>query len=109
MTNYEKILEYLREHPNATNKDISEQTGISIDTVKVGISRLKDKGYLDVSGTGINREITVLKELPVHKNDYKKETIRFLIDSYKEDFEKSDNVTDRIELGKLILKLLEKL
>lgn len=109
MTNYEKILEYLRENPNATNKDIAENTGISTDVSKAYVGRLKQKGYLEVTGVGINREILVVKDLPVSKNDYKKETIKFLIDAYKEDFERTDNIVERLELGKLILKLVEKL
>ena len=69
----------------------------------------KARGYIEVQGQGITRIITVLKELPVSKHSYKKEIIETMIGKYMEDFEDCGTLNDRIEVGKVILRLLEKL
>lgn len=47
--------------------------------------------------------------MPVSKHSYKKGIIETMIDKYMEDFEDCGTLNDRIEVGKIILKLLEKL
>ena len=72
-------------------------------------AQLKARGYIEVQGQGVTRIITVLKEPPVSKHSYKKEIIETMIDKYMEDFKDSETLNDRIEVGKVILRLLEKL
>ncbi len=109
MTNNEKILEFLRDNPKATDQEIAEAVGILSNSVPIYIGRLKDKGWLEVQKDGKLRTILVAKELPISKNVYKKEIIETMIAKYMEDFEDCGTLNDRIEVGKVILKLLEKL
>ena len=114
MTEINAVLEYLRDNPKAMNKEIADNLKIDYDNVKSYINRLKTGGYIEVQGQGITRTVTVLKEMPVRekptsKNSYKKEIIETMIDKYMEDFKDSGTLNDRIEVGKVILRLLEKL
>ena len=109
MNNIEKVLEFLRNNPTATNPEIAKAVRIDTDIVKAYISKLKARGNIEVQGQGITRTITVLKEMPVSKHSYKKGIVETMIDKYMEDFEDCGTLNDRIEVGKIILKLLEKL
>ncbi|EJE1188719.1 winged helix-turn-helix transcriptional regulator [Listeria monocytogenes] len=62
MTLRDKILLYLIDNPNATNKEIAEIMEAKESNIKVEISRLKSKEFIEVKGTGANRTIAVLKE-----------------------------------------------
>ena len=109
MTEINAILEYLRNNPTATNPEIADNLKIDVNNVKANIGKLKARGYIEVQGQGITRTITVLKEMPVSKHSYKKEIIETMIGKYMEAFEESGTLNDRIEVGKVILRLLEKL
>lgn len=109
MTKVNEILAYLRENPKAMNKEISDDLKMDSDNVKATIWKLKNSGAIEIQGQGVTRTITVLKELPVSKHSYKKEIIETMIDKYMEDFESCELLNERIEVGKVILKLLEKL
>ena len=109
MTEINAILEYLRDNPKATNPEIADNLKIDVNNVKANIGKLKARGYIEVQGQGITRTITVLKEMHVSKHSYKKEIIETMISKYMEDFEDCGTLNDRIEVGKVILRLLEKL
>ena len=109
MTEINVILEYLRDNPKAMNPEIADNLKIDVNNVKANIGKLKARGYIEVQGQGITRTITVLKEMPASKHSYKKEIIETMIGKYMEDFEDCGTLNDRIEVGKVILRLLEKL
>ena len=109
MTYIEKVLEYLRNNPTASNPEISDNLRINGDVVKDYISKLKSRGDIEVMGQGKNRTITVLKEQPVPKHIYKKKVLYELLDINLEDMRKSESIPEKIELGKLIIKIIEKL
>ena len=109
MTEINAILEYLRNNPKAMNPEIADNLKIDVNNVKANIGKLKARGYIEVQGQGITRTITVLKEMPASKHSYKKEIIETMIGKYMEDFEDCGTLNDRIEVGKVILRLLEKL
>ena len=114
MTEINAVLEYLQDNPKAMNKEIADNLKIDYDNVKANISKLKARGYIEVQGQEITRTVTVLKEMPIRekptsKHSYKKEIIETMIDKYMEDFEDCGTLNDRIEVGKVILRLLEKL
>ena len=109
MNNIEKVLEFLRDNPAAKNPEIGKALGIDTDIVKAYINKLKGRGNIEVKGQGVTRTITVLKELPVSKHSYKKEVLNELLEIYLEDTRNSGSVPEKIELGKLIIKIIEKL
>ena len=100
MTKIEEVLEYVRSNTHATNKEISEDLKIGD-----GVVRLKDKGYLEKIG----KEYKVLKEMPVNKSNYKQEIIKEMLESYMDDFREIKVINEKIRVGELIIRLVDKL
>lgn len=105
MTKIEEVLEYVRSNTHATNKEISEDLKIGDGVVRVYINRLKDKGYLEKIG----KEYKVLKEMPVNKSNYKQEIIKEMLESYMDDFRELKVISEKVRIGELIIRLVDKL
>ncbi|MDU5803544.1 MAG: winged helix-turn-helix domain-containing protein [Fusobacterium periodonticum] len=105
MTKIEEVLEYLRCNTYATNKEISDDLNISEGVVRTYINRLKNKGYLEKTGT----EYRVLKEMPVNKSSYKQEIIKEMLEVYMDDFRELKVMNEKIRVGELIIRLVDKL
>lgn len=78
---------------------------ISEGVVKTYLNRLKNKGYLEKVGT----EYKVLKEMPVNKSRYKREIIKEMLESYMDDFREIKVINEKIRVGELIIRLVDKL
>lgn len=105
MTKIEEVLEYVRSNAHATNKEISEDLNISEGVVRTYLNRLKNKGYLEKIGT----EYKVLKEMPVNKSCYKQEIIKEMLEVYMDDFREIKVINEKIRVGELIIRLVDKL
>ena len=105
MTKIEEVLEYVRSNAHATNKEISEDLKIGDGVVRVYINRLKDKGYIEKVGS----EYKVLKEMPVNKSSYKQEIIKEMLEVYMDDFREIKVINEKIRVGELIIRLVDKL
>ena len=105
MTKIEEVLEYVRSNTHATNKEISEDLNISEGVVKTYLNRVKNKGYLEKIGT----EYKVLKEMPVNKSSYKQEIIKEMLESYMDDFRELKVINEKVRIGELIIRLVDKL
>lgn len=104
MTLKEKLFEYLRENPKADYKDIQNNTEIPYGIARTYICRAQQKGELKKTENGWE----VIKEPPVEKSSYKKEVITEMIDIFMQDFREA-SPTERVDIGKRITMLLEKL
>lgn len=105
MTKIEEVLEYVRSNTFATNKEISDDLNMSEGVVKTYLNRLKNKGYLEKIGT----EYKVLKEMPVNKSNYKQEIIKEMLESYMDDFRELKAINEKVRIGELIIRLVDKL
>lgn len=105
MSKIEEVLEYIRSNSYATNKEISEDLNISEGVVRTYLNRLKNKGYLEKIGT----EYKVLKEMPVNKSSYKQEIIKEMLESYMDDFRELKVINEKVRIGELIIRLVDKL
>ncbi|EUJ48628.1 winged helix-turn-helix transcriptional regulator [Paenilisteria rocourtiae] len=107
MTLNDKILFYLIDNPKATNLEIATHCNIKEDHAKVTISKLKTKEWIEVSGQGDKRTISVLRE-PTVKVDKKERYNRQL------DFLESIMFSDadpkyRLEASSQHIRILNKL
>lgn len=105
MTKIEEVLEYLRCNTYATNKEIAEDLKMGEGVVKTYLNRLKNKGYLEKIG----KEYKVLKEMPVNKSSYKQEIIKEMLEVYMDDFREIKVINEKIRVGELIIRLVDKL
>ncbi len=105
MTKVKQVLEYIRQNPIATNKEIANNLKIEEGTVKVSIHRLKKSGCIKKDEYG---EYLILKEVD-QLGASKREIYTTMIDVYLEDFIDTNSYNQRVEIGKMILKILEML
>ena len=105
MSKIEEVLEYIRSNTHAANKEISEDLNISEGVVRTYLNRLKNKGYLEKIG----KEYKVLKEMPVNKSNYKQEIIKEMLEVYMDDFRELKVINEKVRIGELIIRLVDKL
>lgn len=105
MSKIEEVLEYVRSNTFTTNKEISDDLNISEGVVRTYLNRLKNKGYLEK----IDTEYKVLKEMPVNKSNYKQEIIKEMLESYMDDFRELKVINEKVRIGELIIRLVDKL
>ena len=105
MSKIEEVLEYVRSNTFATNKEISDDLNMSEGVVKTYLNRLKNKGYLEKIVT----EYKVLKEMPANKSSYKQEIIKEMLESYMDDFRELKAINEKVRIGELIIRLVDKL
>ncbi len=106
--NIPKIIEAIRNNPKATNKELSEMTGIGESSIRPCLHRMKSRGLIE--DVGVNqREFAILRELDDTRSTYKRDIFEMMVDKYLEDFEAAEMFGERVEIGKMIIRLLEKL
>lgn len=103
------ILEMLRENPKASNEEIGEYISASDSVVRTMLSRLKRKGLVEDIGANGIREFRVMQTQTEERYDYKKEMLTNMCDAYYEDFINAELYSERVEIGKMICRILEKL
>lgn len=109
MTNKQKLLEFLSENPQKTNKELAEELKMTEGYVKTELSRLKTSGYIFIGTESDTRTITVIRGVSTTRSDYKKDIYQELLDGYMQDFREAETRTDRREVGSLILRIIERL
>ena len=57
----------------------------------------------------IGTEYKVLKDLPVNKSSYKQEIIKEMLEVYMDDFREIKVINEKIRVGELIIRLVDKL
>ncbi|MDO5027560.1 MAG: winged helix-turn-helix domain-containing protein [Tissierellia bacterium] len=100
-----RVFEFISENPKATNEEIAAALNTSSKVVSTYIRRLENKSRIFLIESKDGREIKTL-EIP---KDFKRSAYEMMVEKYLEDFESAEFYTERIEIGKLILRLLERL
>lgn len=105
----DQILAYLRDHPTATNDEIAGAMKTGNADVRTTISRFKRRGWIEVAqGEDGKRTIVVVRN-PDNVYDFKKSMLQEMCDTYFDDFLKAELYTERVEIGKMICRILDKL
>lgn len=100
-----KVLEYVSEKPEASSAEIAEALGSNKKVVDIYLTRLEKQERILISYLGNVRRIKVL-EAP---KEFKRSVYEMMVEKYLEDFEASKLYVERLEIGKLILRLLERM
>lgn len=117
-TTTDRILEYLRENPEAKNAEIADEVGCADQTIRTLIARLKQRKDIDIQHNGDGRRcITVLKEpgtettqpdgMPYDVPYFKREMYRAIAEQYFIDFVEAGSYSERLEIGRMICRILE--
>lgn len=98
------MLEYLRDNPKATDEEIIKAIEISPETIRGYKYRLKKRGLLEVNS---DKSYKVLKESS--NTSYKRELYLEMVEIFMEDFNGTIEIKERIQIGKMILEILNKI
>lgn len=114
MTLIRQIYNLLVVNPSATNKELAEAAGCSEDMCKTYKGRLKRGGYIsygtekDESG-----KVTILKDYRKgaadERIDFRRECYMELVSAYLDDFHRTSDREARIQLGREIRLMLDKM
>lgn len=110
MTLLDRLVEYVDKNPEATDVEIAEALNTSKKCVQTYIRRLRNREIIKtvVDDKG-QRQILVLEMPELTPVEYKKGIYEMMVNKYLEDFKSLDSFQDRIEIGKMIVRILEKL
>ncbi|EUJ25789.1 hypothetical protein MFLO_14762 [Listeria floridensis FSL S10-1187] len=109
MTLKDKILLYLIENPQATNKEIADHTRIKESHAKTEISKLKSSGHIATTGNGSGRKFQVLKEPLRNININKRERYERQLDFLEEIMFSDIEPAHRLEASAQHIRVLNKL
>lgn len=104
-----RLTEYLREHPGATNQQLAEDLNEPEGNVRAQLCKLKKRGVIMEETDEAGRKFTVLKETPKRTYDFKRSMLMDMCEAYYEDFMDAELFTERVEIGKMICRILEKI
>lgn len=104
-TKISQVLEFIREHPNYTNKKIAEELDINYETVKKSITNLITQGKLIRTDEGLK----VLVKKPTISSSYKKEHLKRLVDGLMSEFEISNTLDDKLRIADVVLRIMIRL
>ena len=109
MTLIGRLIEYVDNNPFADNEEIASAINTDVKTVKVYLKRLTNRETVKITEEDGQRVIKVL-ELPEMKPvEFKRGVYEMMANKYLEDFKRADQFQDRIEIGKMIIRILEKM
>lgn len=108
------VLDYLLTNPFATNEEIASAVNINEDYAKVIISRLKNDEKIEITerteGDELeNKRYIEVISLEAEKPNLKRDIYKSMLDVFIEDFENAGTFDERLEIGKVVIRLLEKL
>lgn len=105
----EKVLNYLQDHPTASNGEIATALEIDDGYVRRQISLFKNRGWIEVEGAGTGRRVTVTRKEPESMTEFKREIYTEMLPTLMWDFEQATNIQDRNMVAKMIFRVLENL
>lgn len=104
-TKISQVLEFIREHPTYSYKEIAEELDINYDTVKKSITSLITQKKLIRTDDGLK----VLIKKPTISSNYKKEHLKRLVDGLMSEFEISNTLDDKLRIADVVLRIMIRL
>ncbi|WP_455257213.1 winged helix-turn-helix transcriptional regulator [Peptoniphilus asaccharolyticus] len=109
MTMLEKLIEYVDNNPFATNDELANELNTSNQLIRTYLNRLKNREVLKIQEIDGKREIAVLELPEIKPVEFKRGVFEMMVDCYLRDFKDAELFQDRVEIGKMIVRILEKL
>lgn len=109
MTMLNRLVEYVDTHPTATDIEIAGHLNTSKKQVQEYIRRLRNREVLKTVEVDGQRQILVLELPEVKPAEFKRGVYEMMVDRYLEDFKAAELFQERVEIGKMVVRILEKL
>lgn len=103
-----RLRDYLRDNPEASDDEIEHAIGIDPDIRRAYLSRLNRQHRIFITYDDAGKR-KILVPADAGQDSFKKEALQMMVDKYLEDFEVAQLYTERVEIGKMILRILEKI
>lgn len=107
MTKYDKVLEMIKEDGTLTNQEYSKKSSIRDKTIAIYISRMEKRGTIRIVEEN-GKRIIIPAEIN-YPDNFKGETLELMVEKFIEDFENALTYDERLEIGKMILRILERI
>lgn len=107
MTKYDKVLEMIKEDGTLTNQEYSKKSNIRDKTIAIYISRMEKRGTIRIVEEN-GKRIIIPAEIN-YPDNFKGETLELMVEKFIEDFENALTYDERLEIGKMILRILERI
>lgn len=101
---FKEFYELFLSNPDLDRWELAERVGVSRDTVDVYMKRYRDRGMIEEKDDG-----EVIFHVKEDSNSFKRDVYEMMVDEYIRDFKKAEFYTERVEIGKIILRLMERL
>lgn len=109
MTILERLVQYVDKNPGASDIEIADAINTNKKTVQEYLRRLTNREVIRiVNDAEGNRQILVLELPEITPADFKKDIYEIMIARYLEDFKNADSFQDRVEIGKMVVRILDK-
>lgn len=115
MTLYERFFYYIKLHPEGTYPEYAKALGSHRHIMSQYGRRLEARGYVINNKKGNLNRFEIIKDLNEEKEEkeelaeFKMDIYQDLLTTYLDDFKSAAGFADRVKIGKLIIRLLEKL
>lgn len=106
MTKIDRLKEIIAEHPTATNSEYKVLLDSDRRVISMYLSRLKQRGEVVESIEDGQRVLTVVS--PPEKTESFKHTVyEAMVDQFLTDFEEAGTYQARLDIAKMIMRLLK--
>lgn len=109
MTLLDKLVEYVDNNPFADDDELANALNSTKKVVRIYLKRLENREVLKIDEADGKRVIKVLEIPEIKPQEFKRGVYEMMIDRYLEDFKETESYQERIEIGNIIVKILERL
>lgn len=109
MTLLDKLVEYVDNNPFADDEELANALNSTKKVVRIYLKRLENREVLKIDEVDGKRAIKVLEIPEIKPQEFKRGVYEMMIDRYLEDFKDTDSFQERIKIGNIIVKILEKM
>lgn len=109
MTLLDKLVEYVDNNPFADDDELANALNSTKKVVRIYLKRLENREVLKIDKADGKRVIKVLELPEIKPQEFKRSVFEMMADRYLQDFKEAELFQDRVEIGKMIVRILEKL
>ena len=109
MTLLDKLVEYVDNNPFADDDELANALNTTKKIIRIYLKRLENKESIKIDDADGKRVIKVLEIPEIKPQEFKRGVYEMMIDRYLEDFKETDSYQERIKIGNIIIKILERL
>ena len=109
MTKMDQMLDHLDAHPEATDGELSDLLQMDRRNIRTYLQRAKQQGRMTERFNGETRSITVHSPDQPAASNFKRDMYEHMLEMFIVDFDNAATFDDRLAIGTVLLRIVEKL